>query len=189
MLMHLTPKCHSPFLEDIALRSVEIPELSMTLVGGHHLRCGRPYPNKQYVVASPNSERAVKDGFFVESAKRLSRFHVVTTWVVNSHMTHVVKHHFTILDDQFDAVSSDASLWLAYDKSWGNRWPEQVAAVAPLKITPVLKLDADGQSIDAPVDFKLPTLERDRVLSLVGSILPGSRCPSVASTFRQEAFA
>ena len=188
MLIHIKPLCHAPSVRDIALRSVEIPQLSMTLLGCEHLRCGRPYPNKQYVVASPKSERALKDGLFIEADNHLSRFDVVTTWVINSEAVHVVKHGFTVLEDRFDSVSTDAALWLAH-KSWECRWPKEVPPVAPLLITPVLKFGTDGQAIDTPVAFKLPTLERDRVLRLAGRCYPGNRCPSLSSVFRQEAFA
>lgn len=185
MLIHLAPKCHSPWVSDIALISVEIPELSMKLRGGKELRARRPYPNKDYVVASANADRAAKDGFFVESTDPLSEFHVVSKWEVDASVTVVCNHRFTVLDDEFDAVSPDPTMWLGHYQSWERRWPDEVPEVAPIKITPVLKLDQDGRLVSGQEHFLLPTLERKRVLECAGSILPGNRQPSAQFIFKE----
>jgi hypothetical protein len=187
MLIHLAPQCHSPWVKDVALISVEIPELSIALHEGKELRARRAYPSKDYLVASAKASRVAKDGFFVESVNKITEFHVISKWVISAGSVATSKHKFTVIDDLYDAISPDPTIWYAHDQSWESRWPDGVPTVAPIKIKPVLKLDELGLAIASQDHFLLPTLERERVLECAGSILMGNRQPSVEHVFKEIA--
>lgn len=184
MLIHLAPCCMSPWIRTINLISVEIPELSLTLNEGEHLRTRCPYPNKHYFVASAAADRAAKDGFFVETNEPISEFRVITRWMIAGQTPATTHHKFTILDSEFDATSTDATMWGGVYNAWEDRWPDAVPSVAPNKIQPRLELDFEGNIVHGKTDFPLPTLERERVLDRAGSLLSGNRCPSVEAAFR-----
>lgn len=183
MLIHLAPKCYSPWITDVALVSVELPELSMVLHEGEELRARRPYPNKGYLVASAAKDRAAKDGFFIEAVSDLKEFHVISRWAVNADAIFTTQYKFTVLDKEFDAVSHDATLWYGLHKAWGNRWPREVPDIAPTLLQPVLKIDQYGNADTGQDQFLLPSLERARVLELAGSFLPGNRNPGLENVF------
>lgn len=185
MLIHIAPRCHSPRLRDISLISVEIPELSIALHEGKELLARRPYPNKDYLVANAKSDRAAKDGFFLEAYDQLAEFRVVTTWAVNADRTATSNHSFTILDPDCEATSSDPVVWLGMYEKWDSRWPEQVPDTAPVNITPTLHLDHDDSPLISPTHFVLPGLAREHVVDCAGAMLPGNRHPDPQHSFRQ----
>lgn len=186
MLIHLAPQCHSPWVRDIALISVEIPELAILLSEGKELRTGRPYPNKEYLVASAKADRASKNGFFVESAHKIVEFHVTTKWVINAACVLTSRHKFTVLDDLYDAVSPDATIWYGRHQSWEPRWPDELRHFSPVALKPVLRIDQLGLVIPSQAHFLLPSLERERVLELAGKDLPGNRTPRANSVFKEQ---
>jgi hypothetical protein len=135
-------------------------------------------------VASAAADRAAKDGIFVETDEHISEFNVITQWMIAGQTPATTNHKFTILDSEFDATSTDASMWGSFYNSWEDRWPDVVPPEAPNKIQPRLEMGFEGKVVHGKTDFLLPTLERERVLERAGGLLPGNRCPSVEAVFR-----
>ncbi|MCB5205514.1 DUF6012 family protein [Neorhizobium sp. T786] len=180
MLIHLKPTCVSAHFQPTL---IDFTFYGLVLRGGQELATRRPYPNKTLAVACAKQERGAKDGIFIETAIRLQNFKTVSRWAIGAH---IVRHEiaYTVLDTEHDGVSDDVALWMA-PHGWPNRWPETVPFRPPVLLAPWLKIPDD---IDGPKEirqeFSLPTLERDRILTLAGLGLPENRRPNLESAFQ-----
>ena len=185
MLIHIAPQCLSLWGIDVGLISIEISELELTLREGKELRARRPYPNKFYLVASAKADRAAKDGFFVETSEPISEFHVLARWDVNGDEI-LYTNRFTILDTDFDATSADPHIWQGISPKWASRWPEQIPYDAPIYLKPVLEIGPQANIVPRNGCFLLPSLERERVVALVGHRYRGNRAPNPEHAFKAQ---
>ncbi|MEQ9530603.1 MAG: DUF6012 family protein [Haliea sp.] len=138
MLIHLTPKLfinprHIDPQHDISceLLDIQCPELGLCLHGGEDVVACRPYPNKGYHVARRKVGRKAVNGLLVQTNEFLSAFTLTTRWNVcgdpdQGNRAQVLTHrvHYTVLDDEHEAVSDCMLLW--YGRDWGDRhWPSR----------------------------------------------------------------
>lgn len=121
MLIHLRPRCFSPF-ENVALVDLRIRELGLHLIGGRELTTRRPYPNKRYAVACAKVGRKAVDGLFMETSAAVSSFTAIIRWAIEAEFvaTHIVEYE--ILDSRFDAVSENMTAWHRTSQ-WEDRRP------------------------------------------------------------------
>jgi hypothetical protein len=197
MLIHITPKIYVPNFDDISsceLINFSIDELGFVLIGNKDIATRRPYPNKRYFVGCRKENRKAASGILVE-AKELSMdsFTSVAHWKVYPDeyrsgdivVTHKVK--YVIIDNDFDMVSDDMTLWYATraDSSGRpSRWPEFYKK-PPNEVQPTMDvfssrsggLARDGQDkkdtvknflnkdliVNRSEVFKIPTIERARL--------------------------
>lgn len=197
MLIHIRPHLYSQFLTaEIVDLSVE--QLGLKLQGGVDLTTKSPYPNKKYYVASRKIGRKAMDGILIETNDVVKEFTMVAHWLhsYGSVVEHVV--HYRVLDNEFDAISDDATMWNAMSASlggWQSRWP-QGAKPNPLRYEHVMALEPQESSRELDLEFDLsgivcfreetfplPTLERERVLGHIDAT--GKKLvPSIEHAFR-----
>lgn len=186
MLIHLRPKFCSPKLS-AKLVEFEIDRLNLRLVEGKDLVTKQPYRNWHYFVASRNVGRRKVDGIFIETRSQITEFTTVAKWLhsYGSVIKHVV--HYRVLENEFDAVSDDATIWYGRSKdlgAWSSRWPDGKSH-ATMNYEPIMDLEQNLKTI-RPVKvetdlmgfvvyreetFDLPTLERERVLTSLDCFL------------------
>ena len=179
MLRHVAPKCFCRWSDvSIDLIDVTVPELDLVLHEGTDLRVGHAYPNRGYRVASPHRERAIKDGILIETDKPVREFTMITRWALQAE--HILSHSTTycILDDEFDAASSDPLL------RGPDRWPDSIPRIAPVALRPRLEVGPDGPEHKGAEPFLMPSLDRQHVLAEAGKHLPGNRRLSGKFAFR-----
>jgi hypothetical protein len=195
MLLHVLPRIYNEYADfKIALIDVTIPELNVKLRGGHELTVGRPYNNKNYLVAYRNGGRKALNGFVVSTEEKLTSFSVITRWAVNAHnvITHTAIH--PILDSDFELVSQDAMLMHRFSQTHAtnflSRFPEgQLYNYSPLELTPAMRFlksscvksvlpfvkdELNGDFVMKRTEtLPLPTLEKERLgLHFFGDRLP-----------------
>ncbi|MGE8067064.1 DUF6012 family protein [Pseudomonas sp. NPDC089569] len=187
MLLHVTPKLHQPFerFHDAALVDVRIPALGLHLREGRDVIARTPDPNKEHLVASRKYGRKSIPGFFIHSPSDTREFTVTTRRAVGAEfvLTHTVE--YSILDADCDAASDNMMLWGNLHPShgsWSSRWPRVAKDWAPSPHAPQMdtypgsmrKSETDGEVRDVlnacgfivsrHERFRLPSLERDRVV-------------------------
>lgn len=201
MLIHLMPQIFSDRTnEPCSLVDLTCRELGLNLKGGKDLVGRRPYPNKNFLVACRNVGRKAMDGFLVETQNFAQEFTVVTRWAVAA--SHIATHRvrYIVTDGDFDTVTEDMPLWGNLHPSRGgfkSRYPIDCTYGSPVESQPRMEvlnrikrvgeftdtLDEDGFLIERSEVFRLPTLERER---LIVSVLD-DRMPSIESAFQSQA--
>lgn len=202
MLLHLRPRCFSPF-QAVELVDLAIPELDFKLAGGKDLATRRPYPNKRYAVACRKIGRKAIDGIFIETNTALRSFSMVSRWVVDAEFVGVHRVSYMIVDNDFDAASDDVALWRAMSPSLGG-WPSRVpqlpageSRLVPVRANPCMEfVPTDREFLFPSMDvfdpgsgwirerhqlLQMPTLERDRIFSRAGAY--HDRRPPAESAF------
>lgn len=192
MLIHITPKMISPNpICNPHLIDIEIQELGLKLIGGKDIATRRPYPNKQYYVACCKKGKKAVSGILVESPIFLKEYTVTSRWDWTGKDTLVVTHivKYIVLDRNFDMVSDDMLLWYGSSESnWESRWPEWADGLAPVDVMPCMEVNpsrerqgeyedeynsVSGGIIKRTEMFRLPTIERERILNESLYPLPG----------------
>lgn len=120
MIYHFIPTFFDTthFLE-CKIVSFQIPEMGLEL-NGDYFKVGKPYPNKQYHVASLKSKRKHLVGFCIE-APFTKAFTTITKWAVkikDSNKEPVIIEHqinYTIKDEDFPLFSEYRNL----QSAWG----------------------------------------------------------------------
>lgn len=188
MLIHLRPRCFSPF-EEVQLVELRIDALNLTLAGGTDLTTGRPYPNKRYAVGCRKIGRKALDGILIETPGRLRSFVAVYRWAINAE--HVAEHHveYSVLDEEYDAVTENMVMWAGASEAlggWSNRWPEGLSG-SPASMQPTMEvLRTREKSIRELQDtcnghgliarrterFSMPTVEPERIVTSVWDRTP-----------------
>ena len=193
MLLHITPKIMSPDpLCNPHLMELEIKELGLKLVGEKDITTRKPYPNKQYHVACRKKSQKAVSGILIESPIFLSEYTVTSLWDwtgKGSPVTHIVK--YTVLDKDFDMTSDDMLLWYGSSEdlgNWKSRWPKWADGLAPVEVMPCMDVSPhrkrqgeykdEYDSISGGITkrlevFRLPTIERERLLTEDLYPLPG----------------
>lgn len=182
MLIHIVPKLYEPpFAVESEIIDVSIPELGLVLVGGKDITARRPYPNKRYLIACRKTGQKAIAGILVDVEGSIQSYTVISRWSVNGEViTHFVEHE--VLDQDFDAVSDDMTLWYAqYGTDWQRRWPTCYPE-APVTREPAMDVftslmrglirpeevqdvvDPSQRVIMRVEPFKQHTIERERLL-------------------------
>lgn len=180
MLVHLRPRLRSN-LHTAELVEFSIEKWGVKLDGYNDLVTKRPYKNKTYHVASRRIGRKAVDGIFFEVEGPVGEFTTVAQWLhdYGTVCEHVV--HYKVLDDDYDAISDDTTMWhgaSAQLGGWEPRWPEGVEPT-PVRYEhymsleegsvgsnkPLIEYDWNGLACYREETFKLPTLQRDRVIN------------------------
>jgi len=185
MLIHIRPSCFSEYRQ-VDLIDVEIPEFALCLRQGRELNARRPYPSEQWVVASAAAERRAKSGFFIQMPGQYDTFTTIARWSVDAE--EIVKHvvEYQVLDNEFDAVSDDPILWYGIRDEygrWEKRWPDCIPPDPPEELQPRLQLRSDGGAERTSEVFRMPTLERGRILTCSGTFYPGNPAPNETHAF------
>lgn len=199
MLIHFVPRylIRSSFERDVKLIDFHCPELGLKLLGGKELVARKPYPNKSFLVACRKIGQKAIDGFLVEIDNDLSEFFAITRWQINDEqiVEHIVK--YTVLDDEFDAVTGNMVLWSAMSPSLGgfsDRCPAEAKNWRPALAQPSMSLiplkreghfadwiNHDGKIIKRVETCRLHTVERERLLHPF--FLKNDRMPAISTAF------
>lgn len=177
-------------------------KLKLVLTGSRDLATRRPYPNKNYLVGCRKLGQKAIDGIFIETQQHLWAFTTIARWAVNADAVVSHRTNYIVLDEDFDAVSDNMTLWYATDEglgSWGTRWPECAKSLIPASSEPRMDiwpvnmggaksegdvndiLARNGLIIERNETFKIPTIERDR---LFGKHAKNERFPSMEAAFQ-----
>jgi len=179
MLLHLIPSLfinHSTRLE-CALIDFDCSALGLKLRNGIELVARQPYVNKRYLVANRKIGRKAMDGFLVETTNRIREFSTTTRWAVGAHRVISHKVRYVVVDDELDAVTGKLLLWSGMSAGLGGFAPRWTAAtdfieqrqpcmalVSSESGCHVDSVDASGLIIERSEVFRVPTVERDRIL-------------------------
>lgn len=204
MLIHIAPRIFlSSSLEPCHLVSVTSLDLDLRLWGDEDVVARRPYPNKLFLVACRKTGRKAIDGILIE-APSIREFAVVTRWsILLRGGLGVVSHrvHYTVLDDEHDAVSDSMITWYgtgADRGGWSSRYPEPPSFdYCPASRQPRMDASRDdasrklgdiedcydehGNIIERNERFYMPTIERDRLLP--SALFLGDRAPAFNHAF------
>jgi hypothetical protein len=168
-------------LHTAELVDFSIEKWNVKLDGHNDLITKRPYKNKSYQVASRRIGRRAVDGIFFEVEGLVSEFTTVSHWLhdYGSVVEHVV--HYKVIDTDYDAISDDTTMWHGASPKlggWEPRWPVGVVPnparhehKMTLEDSPsdrpdvVLEYGLDGLACYREETFRLPTLQRDRVVN------------------------
>lgn len=184
MLIHITPRFFTGnYAFPVQLVDVTVEPLGLVLRDGVDLAMRQPFPNKRLYVACRKVGRKAMNGLLIDTgAVRLKEFEVVTRWAVfaDDVVTHRVKH--VVLDEEFDAVSTDMVLWYAMCESlggWESRMPVLPVNASPASHMPrmaimpedrnqrtgdvVDKLNAAGIIEERREVFWMPTIQSRRL--------------------------
>ena len=193
MLLHLRPRLYYSRFRNVQLLDVKLDGLGLHLRGGVDLMTGRPYPNKDYLVACRREGRKAINGIFIETRQHVEGFECVTRWAVEG--MRVLTHRVTYraLDKKHDAMSDDSVLWLGCDKEFGD-WPSRVPASgrqeSHMEAVPLDgpgegdRLDREGWIVERWAQIAVPTIERGRFNSKLAELSP--RLPQLASAFQLD---
>jgi hypothetical protein len=162
---------------------VTIEPFGMVLRDGVDIVMRQPYPNKRFYVACRKVGRKAINGLILDSGSlRIKEFDVATRWAVfgGDVVTHRVKHQ--LIDDEYDAASTNMLLWLATGKSlggWESRTPALPDNASPATHMPrmaIMPEDIDsrtGNIVDIPSRsgmiverrevFPMPTIQVGRL--------------------------
>ncbi|WP_045449604.1 DUF6012 family protein [Tepidicaulis marinus] len=200
MLIHLLPclmacqRTEPP----CALVDFHCDDLGLHLKGGAELAARRPYPNKNWLIACPHRGRKAIVGFFIETAVPLTAFTTLTRWKAAG--IGVIEHEvrYEVLDQDFDALTSNMFLWYGTDKTrggWAPRWPEAAKGWTPMLAQPRMELTSrrrqgdykdrvqDGRIMARQEVVALHTVPRARLLSPSPHDLLSGRMPALESAF------
>lgn len=202
MLIHLTPRMYACRLnEPCTLVDLKCDELGLSLKGGQDLTARRPYPNKNYLVACRKIGQKAMDGILIETLEPMREFTVVTRWAVAA--SHIARHcvRYVVLDDEYDTISENMALWgnLCDDLgAWRSRYPAHLEYGSPVRAQPRMdvfprlakegvvreELNRQGALIERMEVFRLPTLERERLLDTKRSVIDrADRTPPLEAAF------
>lgn len=180
MLLHLIPRlfvnaaeAHECFLIDF-----DCSALGLKLRSGIELVARQPYINKRYLVASRKVGRKAMNGFLVETTNPVREFSTITRWAVGADRVISHKVRYVVVDQDMDAVTESVLLWSAMSPGLGGfskRWPAGTDLIAPCQPSMELvsgdrgghyvdKVDPSGLIIERSEEFRVPTVERERVL-------------------------
>lgn len=199
MLIHFVPRyfIRSSFEREVKLIDFHCPELGLKLFGGKDLVERRPYPNKSYLVACRKIGQKAIDGFLVEVDDDLNEFLAITRWQINDEqiVEHIVK--YTVLDDEFDAVTGNMVLWNAMSPSLGgfsDRCPTEAKNWRPALAQPCMSvipskreghvmdsINHDGKIIKRVEACSLHTVERERLQNPF--FIKNDRMPEIETAF------
>lgn len=192
MLLHIRPRCFSPFRE-VELVDLTIACLGITLIGGKDLATRRPYPNKRYAVACRKRGLRATDGILIETPERLCAFTMVCRWAVNAEFVARHEVHYLLVDQEFDTASDNMCLWYG-TRDWSSRWSDDISGT-PASAAPRMDIEVGGGRVGDVTDtvdahsgwiferretFRMPTLERSR---LTGHPFSNDRSPGPDSAF------
>ena len=168
------------------------------LSGKADLASRRPHRNPEYTVACRRRGRRAIDGILIEAPDPVSEFTTVARWAVMADFVATHRITFSILDQDFGAVSDDPRLWKEAPEDQGglpSRWPTWAKDFEPQHIQAVLDTDLfnlrepscegrfnrKGRLAERRETLAIPTIERGRVLhpSLAGE----KRMPALESAF------
>lgn len=184
MLIHITPRFYTGnYAIPVQLVDVTVEPLGLVLRDGVDLVMRQPFPNKRIYVASRKAGRKAMNGLLIDTGTaRVKEFEVITRWAVfaDDVVTHRVKH--VVLDDEFDAVSTEMALWHAMCESlggWESRMPALPANASPASHMPrmaimpddrdqrtgdvVDKLNGAGMVTERLEVFTMPTIQPERL--------------------------
>lgn len=184
MLIHITPRFYTGnYAIPVQLVDVTIEPLGLVLRDGVDLAMRQPFPNKRIYVACRKVGRKGVNGLLIDTgAVRINEFEVVTRWAVfaDDVVTHRVKH--VVLDEEFEAVSTDMVFWRAMCESlggWESRMPAMPANASPASHMPSMaimpedggrrtgdvvdKLNRAGIITERREVFSLPTIQPGRL--------------------------
>lgn len=177
MELHLRPRLfNSGFTVD--LLDIVIQPFGLELEGGTDLMLGRPYPNKNYLVACRKKGRKAIDGIRLNVRGTVESFDYAVRWLVEDT---VVTHHVrcSLLDRDFKAATESVVLWRPFD-TWSSRIPENFGTNAAIYVEPVMQLrdktgrrprttdildEETGWIIERHQSFAMPTVEPERLLN------------------------
>lgn len=192
MIYHLTSRIFSPHYP-VALVDIKVQPFDIVLRAGAEVDSGHPFPNKLITVARPKVGRSHWNGLLIE-APAVEAFMVTTRWTVDGRLP--VEHvaTYTVLDADFDAVSTEVLTWHACSPSlggWQSRWPQHLAHLPPVKLQPMMRMDHEdldsataGGTVAQQVEhLDVPTIERERLFDSRLSALIG-RVPPADSAIR-----
>ena len=172
MLLHLVPRVISRYKKhnDIQIIEYSIEKLGLSLFGDTDLRICRPYTNKNYHVPmrKGNTRKAVQGILIMTKKREIREFTAIARWKINDRIAvHTV--HYNILDEEYPAISDDASLWCGGFDGFSPRKPDMYKGKSVVQIE--RRFDAalldknDNWVVEQEDDLSLPTLERERVLN------------------------
>jgi hypothetical protein len=184
MLIHIVPRFFTGNHNiPVQLIDVAVEPFGIVLRQGVELAMRQPYPNKCFYVACRKTGRKAMNGLLLDiGPARVNEFEVVTRWAVYADevVTHRVRH--LVLDDQFDAVSTDMTLWHAMCEDlggWESRTPPLPATASPASHMPRMAIMPDdreqrtgdvvdkwnqaGMIKERQEAFSMPSIQRERL--------------------------
>lgn len=207
MLIHITPKL---FLSNrfvapkCELIDITIEEFGIVLAGNKDLATRRPYPNKNYLVGCKKQGQKAIDGILIDTPNHVPSFTSVARWAINADSIVTHKTNYIVLDEDFDAVSDSMPLWYATGNelgNWSSRWPECSNELIPASAQPRMDvwpatnggiarqgevtdiLGPNGLILERNETFRMPTIERDRIL---GERAKHERFPAYEDAFQMR---
>lgn len=189
MLLHIVPTFYAPY-SDVRVNSVAIEPFGILLTA-EHLKAGRPYRDKNYVIASSTNTRRFEVGFLLDIAKPVETYTALTQWDIGSRSV-TYQLEAQIIDQAHQLISEDVYLWGAR-MSWDNRIPEKYRGAGYKDFSPCMHARTgdvfepsrlttfddvqDGLIISRRQGLSLPTLQVERLS------LAGYKIPSFVSTY------
>jgi len=182
VLLHIIPRLYASSEDEpkCALLDFHCPELDLRLRDGIELVARRPYPNKNFLVACRKMGHKAMEGLLIETKGRIHSFSTVTRWAVGDER---IAHHrvqYSILDGELDAITDSMVLWSAMATGLGgfsNRRPATAKDWTPAQAQPRMELvsrerggcysdtlDSAGRIVERAETWRVPTVERERVL-------------------------
>lgn len=187
MLIHVAPRLYlAGYAFQVELIDLNIEQFGLSLKGGADLVVRRPYANKDYLVACRKLGHKAIDGILIDTVERPQSFVSVARWAVDADTVLTHRVNYVLIDAEFDSASDDMVLWHAMSPSlggWGSRWPEVDKDATPANARPRMDIVPErvsgakrvgdvldticrnGLIVERSETFRLPTLERERLLS------------------------
>ncbi|MEO7326489.1 MAG: DUF6012 family protein [Dokdonella sp.] len=202
MLLHIVPRVRAFRASEPEVRLVDVrcDALGLLLRDGIELTARHPYPNKNYLVACRKVGQCAINGILIEVDRQAEEFVVATRWAVGAERVVTHRVRYFVLDDDFDAMTEDMTLWYGRSEpDWASRWPEWAAGIAPIDAQPLMEVVRRTQRAGTCVDrveynnvversevFQVPTVERARISPAVSRDRWYGRLPSLGHAFKSD---
>lgn len=203
MMIHLIPRFLTCNLSgpDCNLVDLSVDEFGLHLKGGVDLDTRRPYPNKNYRVATRKVGRKAAEGILICAPEHVWKFTAVYRWKSEEYGLHTHRVTYVLQDDTYSATSESMVLWHGYtnlNPDWTPREVVQHTAATPasrqprMEVTPFLFSGRTGEIedifpsgfVEERIEtFHLPTLQPERILS---NRYWSGRAPKVEHAFFAE---
>lgn len=200
MLIHITPRLLLAYSAEADLIDLTIEEHGLHLRAGRDLIAKRPDMTKDYLVGCKVGQNAL-DGVLIETQGHIGNFTAVVRWAINAETIVTHRTTYVVLDQEYDTVTDNMEQWDAkYDllSGWPSRWPATEKYASPscsqprMDFWPVTKggahrrgdvkdkLDDNGLIVERNEVFRIPTIERQRLVENVTS----EHLASIESAYR-----
>jgi hypothetical protein len=137
------------------------------------------------------------NGILIETPGPVQEFTIITRWAVAASdvVTHRVR--YVVLDNDYDAITEDMTLWYASHDGYESRWPEHPSYGSPVMNQPTMevwpRMQRRAESFDEmsmsknllkerTEIFRLHTVQRERITDV--NVSHDQRLPKIDHTFK-----